>query len=47
MKRLLVALVAGFSMACAANPVKENIGLYGGHVADIEAMTMRAPQKFS
>ncbi|MEC8821534.1 MAG: hypothetical protein VYA08_11620 [Pseudomonadota bacterium] len=38
MKRLLVALVAGFSMTCAANPVKENIGLYGGHVADIEAM---------
>ena len=38
MERLLLVLLGAFSMICAANPVKENIGLYGGHVADIEAM---------
>ena len=36
---LLLAVLSLFATAQAvAEPVKENIGLYGGYVADIEAM---------
>ena len=37
--KLLLAVLSLFTTAQAvAEPVKENIGLYGGYVADIEAM---------
>ena len=34
----LVIITTSLSFAAGATPVKENIGLYGGYVADIVAM---------